>query len=64
MEEEVRRRALSDIEERAKGLSEKLRGISNEEMAGFIRGRWGKEDEVPPRCKLHRELRQEDPPSP
>ncbi|MEM2082359.1 MAG: hypothetical protein QXK34_01290 [Candidatus Bathyarchaeia archaeon] len=37
LEEEVRRRALSDIGERAKGLSEKLRGISDEEIAGLIR---------------------------
>ena len=37
LEEEVRRRALLKIEERAKVLSRKLRHISDEEVAGLIR---------------------------
>ncbi|MEM3574477.1 MAG: hypothetical protein QXQ76_01895 [Candidatus Bathyarchaeia archaeon] len=41
MEEEVRRRALSDIEERAKGLSEKLRDIRRRD--GWVHtGKMGK----------------------
>ena len=37
LEEEVRRRALLKIEERAKMLSRKLRHISDEEVARLIR---------------------------
>jgi polyhydroxyalkanoate synthesis regulator phasin len=37
LEEEVRRRALSSIEERAKGLSERVSKIPDEEVAELIR---------------------------
>jgi hypothetical protein len=37
LEEEVRRRILEEAEERAKELSRKVSGITDEEIAGIIR---------------------------
>jgi predicted transcriptional regulator len=37
LEEEVRRRVLSELEEKAKALSERLFHISDEEVASLIR---------------------------
>jgi hypothetical protein len=60
IEEEVRRRALSELEEKAKALSEKLSHISDEEVASLIREDRERGDvSVPLRRERDREPSQE-----
>ena len=50
LEEEVKKRVLSELEEEAKVLSERLSHISDEEVASIIRDTWGPGRETVMRC--------------